>query len=409
MRLKRLWVGIKKIFRRKKSSKKGSKSLVFDANSKKRKRLKKPEVEVLAAEALPAPEILPPAKTLKSGISAITEFSLVQLSSHTQRAYRKDLDDFLSYLRMQGLFEIWGSIGAVEVASYREYLLKDRGLAKSSITRKIAVVKSFYKWAKAQGWVIQNPAELIKGYPQTQDSKTGFLNEEEIHKVLAYYPDQSVLTLSKALAKVSLETLIMLGLRRSEAVAIRVGDLEYSDSRWILNVKGKGDRPRRLPLPPRLLETWSEWLARINEEAPQGVSFEEAPKEWLDWSTRHYEQPLLISTKGVSFKKALSSSELAMIIRKLGRKAGLVQKISPHMLRSTAITYALDQGASHRGVQQMAGWTTPLMISRYDKRRNDPRFSAVHHLKYAQRSPEAPDDKSQAPAQQQQKEPDVSI
>jgi integrase len=62
-----------------------------------------------------------------------------------------------------------------------------------------------------------------------------------------------------------------------------------------------------------------------------------------------------------------------------------MKRVSPHMLRATAITHALDQGASHRGVQQMAGWTSPLMITRYDKRRKDPKQSAVHKLKYAHR------------------------
>ncbi|MBP7843575.1 MAG: tyrosine-type recombinase/integrase [Proteobacteria bacterium] len=374
MRLKRLWIGLKKIFRSKKTSNKLKKP--------RKKVAIGPQNEALQIENLP--EKLPPPKTLKSGISAIVEFSLVQLSPHTQRAYRKDLDDFLSYLKVQGLLEIWGALGAMEIAQYRDYLLKDRGLSKASITRKIAVVKSFFKWAKAQGWVNQNPAELIRSFPQTQDSKTGFLNEEEIYKMLGYYPDMSVLNLSKSLAKVALETLLMLGIRRSEATAIRIGDLEFSDGRWLLNAKGKAERLRRLPIPPRLLDTWSEWFRRINNEAPLQNMIDN-PAVWLDWCRRDPDQPLLISTRATHFHKSLSTSELAMIIRKLGRKAGLNQKLSPHMLRSTAITYALDQGASHRGIQQMAGWTTPLMISRYDKRRNDPRFSAVHHLKYAQK------------------------
>jgi hypothetical protein len=54
------------------------------------------------------------------------------------------------------------------------------------------------------------------------------------------------------------------------------------------------------------------------------------------------------------------------------------------MLRATAITHALDQGATHRGVQQMAGWTSPLMITRYDKRRKDPKYSGVWKLHYGQ-------------------------
>ena len=90
-----------------------------------------------------------------------------------------------------------------------------------------------------------------------------------------------------------------------------------------------------------------------------------------------------MSTKAKTAEHALSSSEVAWIVRKSARRAGLLNRVSPHMLRATAITHALDQGATHRGVQQMAGWTSPLMISRYDKRRKDPRFSAIDQLVYA--------------------------
>jgi site-specific recombinase XerD len=83
--------------------------------------------------------------------------------------------------------------------------------------------------------------------------------------------------------------------------------------------------------------------------------------------------------------KALSDGELARIVRKHCLKAGIPFRVSPHMLRSTAITHALDQGATHRGVQQMAGWTSPLMISRYDKKRMDPQYSAVHQLRYGKK------------------------
>ncbi|NCN28031.1 tyrosine-type recombinase/integrase [bacterium] len=364
MKLQRIWNNLKTLF-----SRKSAKRLPKNTRKKPKKAGKKLIIS--------APEITP-----KRPIAAITEFSLVQLSHHTQRAYKRDLHDFLAYLRLNNWIDHWGTISAAEVAGYRDHLTTVKGLAKSSVTRKIAVVKSFYKWAIAQNWVDRNPAELIRAYPQTQESKTGFLADKEIQALLSYFPDLRVLGMSSALGKVCVETLLMLGLRRSEAVAIRAGHLEFSDNRWTIEIQGKGDRSRRLPIPPRLQQTWAHWFTRINEEAPISSSLSDCPKEWVDWGNRHHDQPLLISTRASHFRQALSDSEVGRIIRKTGIKAGLINRLSPHMLRATAITHALDQGATHRGVQQMAGWTSPLMITRYDKRRNDPRHSAVHNLSY---------------------------
>lgn len=338
---------------------------------------KAPAIEIVEADS---PQIF---KNSPNPIASIQDFSLIQLSPHTQRAYRRDLQDFFAFLKLKDLWDTWTlKVGPAQVAEYREYLLHSRGLSKTTVTRKIAVVKSFFKWSLAQGITEKNPAELVKSFPQSQDSKTGFLAEEEINLLLFALSQFRQEKLSAALAKVGVETLLMLGLRRSEACAIRAEHLEYLEGRWLVRVQGKGNRERRLPIPPRLLKTWAAWLARINDEAPRG-SFKEFPAAWMDWKKRSGAQPLLISTRGKTFEEALSTSELARIVRKVCRKAGIVNRVSPHVLRATAITHALDQGASHRGVQQMAGWTSPLMITRYDKRRNDPRFSAIHHLKYA--------------------------
>jgi site-specific recombinase XerD len=100
---------------------------------------------------------------------------------------------------------------------------------------------------------------------------------------------------------------------------------------------------------------------------------------------------LLISTRAKSFDAALSTSEIGRIVRQAARFSGLSQRVTPHALRATAITHALDEGASHRGIQQMAGWTSPLMITRYDKRRKDHRFSAIHHLSYAKKPEQTQD------------------
>lgn len=324
-----------------------------------------------------------PEEPKQSTVVAIEEFSSVQLSEHTQRAYKLDLKSFIEFLRNKGLYMTWLHLSPVHIAEYREYLTKEKGLAKSTVTRKLAVIKSFYKWSKARGWTQNNPAELIKGYPQTQDSKTGFLSEREILQFLNFFPAIDGLPLSKALAKVVIESLLMLGVRRSEAAALTVGDLELLDGKWLITVRGKGDRDRKLPVPVRLIETWSDWFRRITDEAPYAEDLDESPEAWMDWIRRHPKQAILISTKAKHYNKRLSTAEIAYIVRRYAKKAGLIQRVSPHMLRASAITSALDYGASHRGVQQMAGWTSPLMITRYDKRRKDPKFSAVLKLKYA--------------------------
>ncbi len=380
----RLKNGFKKLFSKKRGprkakdpSKRGAKRRLNEGDSAD---LESPQIVYL-------PEALPPSP---SPINAIQDFSTIQLSIHTQRAYRRDLQDFFAYLRVQDLWENWSQrVGPAVVAQYREYLLHSKGLSKSSVTRKIAVLKSFFKWTLAQGYINRNPAELVKTFPQTQDSKTGFLSDEEVNQLLASLKSLDATRLGHALSKLAVESLLMLGLRRSEACQIRAEHLEYLEGRWLVRVQGKGDRERRLPIPVRLQKTWALWWQRINDEAPR-QSFAENPAGWVDWKKRHFRQPLLISSRSKTFDQSLSSSELARIVRKICRRAGLINRVSPHMLRATAITHALDQGATHRGIQQMAGWTSPLMISRYDKRRNDPRFSAIYQLKYALEEDEVP-------------------
>jgi integrase/recombinase XerC len=394
MGIKRLWAKVKVAVRNTVRKAVGRSA---KPRKKPQKRLpKKQAPELLTAPAEAAlPEIQEAQKVAELGFarlpavpvfSAIDEFSGVQLSLHTQRAYKKDLQDFFSYLRRQGIWEGWvNEVTPIVVAQFRMHLVRERKLAKGSVTRKLAVVKSFYRWARSRGWVRDNPAELIRSFPQTQESKTGFLTDQEVDELLDHVEDGFEDRLALHLARVVVETLLMLGLRRSEAAAILAGDIHYTEQRWVLRVRGKGDRDRLLPVPPRLLETWAEWLRRLSDEAPFANGFEDHPGEWLDWCRRNADQPLLVSSRSRDFRTALSTSEIARIVRKSARRAGIVNRVSPHMLRATAITHALDQGASHRGVQQMAGWTSPLMISRYDKRRKDPQFSAIHQLRYAQR------------------------
>jgi len=346
---------------------------------------------------------------------AFQEFSNIQLSPHTQRAYENDLRDFLRFLLLKKSDILKNSkerrlfsnveLNPQTIGGYRDFLLHDRKLSHSSITRKLAVLKSFFKYSVSRQWLKSNPADYVKGFPQTQESKTGFLNDAEMKKLFLSFPIEKRESLSKFQAEVLVKTLAILGIRRSEARNIKLKHLDYNNGNFELRVQGKGSRERRLPLSPLLLDLWELWMRRIlNENQLPSSTFQQSPIAWISVFKNFSDQALFINTKSRTFDSALSTSEMGHIVRKCGNKAGIPQRLSPHMLRASAITSALDSGATHRGVQQMAGWTSPLMISRYDKRLNDPKFSGLFHIPYAGWSQAQSRDKNTPESQDSPKE-----
>lgn len=312
-------------------------------------------------------------------------FAQTQLSAHTKKAYSNDLGDFFYYLKKQNLWDSWTtSVGSADVARYREYLTHQKDCRNNTVIEKSAVLKSFYKWAEAEGYLKRNPALLVKAYPQSQESKTSFLNEGEIYRLLNYFKPIYQCGLGEALANTIIQTLLMLGLRRSEAASIRFEHMEWNGTEWLVHVQGKGARIEVFAFTlERAEDTRGFWIGRIYEEAPQFTTLKKNIMLGVKFFDSHSNNSLLITMRSLEKGQSISTSEIARLVRKYSLKAGIIQKVSPHMLRATAITYALDQGASSRGVQQMAGWTTPLMMARYDRYPDGLRFSAIRKLKYA--------------------------
>jgi integrase len=83
-------------------------------------------------------------------------------------------------------------------------------------------------------------------------------------------------------------------------------------------------------------------------------------------------------------RKRLNPHAITYVVIRYARKAGILKAISPHSCRATCISNALDRRATHRAVQHLAGWSTPLMIQRYDKRREDLKNSAAFTIDYGE-------------------------
>jgi integrase len=299
----------------------------------------------------------------------IQPFLLNQLSEHTRRAYETDLKQFFRFLEGRIEPAQLTSLSPEHIILYRKSLeegrLTGRPMEKSTINRKLAVIKSFMNWLKVNRIISDNPASLVKGYPQNQESSLKGLSDEEVRKILDK-PNQN--SRSGTLHAAVLTCLLYLGLRKGELLALKVGDLDEERGVPVIKVRGKGHRIRILPI-------------------TEAVSY--AIKHYFFVNQRDFqdkEAPLFVPTKNPRTKnlyKSLNPNAITYIVIRYAKKSGILKQISPHSCRATCISNALDKKATHRAVQALAGWSTPLMIQRYDKRREDLKNSAAFLVDYS--------------------------
>jgi integrase len=292
-----------------------------------------------------------------------------QLSIHTRRAYESDLKQFFRFLDGRVDAKTLSGLRSEHIILFRKYLEEGRmtgkPMAKASINRKLAVIKSFFDWLQANHVASDNPASRVKGYPQDQESKLHGLSDEEAARMLDL-PNRN--SRSGAMHQAALSILLYLGLRKGELIGLKMGDLDSERGIPVLRVRGKGHRTRILPLTPLLLSRLEHYFhvcGRNREDT---------------------EAPLFIPTKNPRFgitHKPLNPNAITYLVIRYAVKAGVLKKISPHSCRATCISNALDRKATHRSVQHLAGWSTPLMIQRYDKRREDLKNSAAYAIDYS--------------------------
>lgn len=160
-------------------------------------------------------------------------------------------------------------------------------------------------------------------------------------------------------------------LRVSEACSLRLSQIRWSHGRWTMRLKGKGGRERTQPLPPDVKAAIDEYLKMDRKRRDMQHS---------DVSEQYIFQPHT-NYRTLEFNKALSATMGWHIVRRWGEYTG-VGKLSPHDLRRTAITRALDQNLTYRQVQMMTGHKDPKTVMRYDHGRENMELNAANFLRY---------------------------
>jgi site-specific recombinase XerD len=214
--------------------------------------------------------------------------------------------------------------------------LEQAGRSRATVARRLATLAGFYRYAVQEGALPHSPVTHIRRPSVTRDSQTLGLDREEAVRFLA--AAEAASARDHALACL----LTLNGLRVSEACAADVVDLGVERAHRVLAVVGKGGQRTLVPLTPRTV--------RAIDAALGGRTH----------------GPLVVSNNG----GRLDRHDAARIVARLARRAGLAKHITPHSLRHTMVTLALDAGVSLRDVQDAARHADPRTTRRYDRARH---------------------------------------
>ena len=271
-------------------------------------------------------------------------------AARTRRAYAGDVRGWLGWLAERGT-DVLGA-GRVHVDLWAAQ--QDRGAESSTVRRRLSALSSFYRYCAAHDLVDRIPTAGV-ARPMVDPDYTatiGLDRDQARALVAAADADQGPQALRTAAV---IRLLLHNGLRVDEACAADVADLGTDTGHRVLRVTRKGARKARIPLTPATVAALDAYLADRARRGGRG-------------DARQLAGPLLATASG----GRLRQGHLWELVRRLARDAGIEawDQLSPHCLRHSAITFALDAGATLRDVQDYAGHKDPRTTRRYDHARD---------------------------------------
>lgn len=255
------------------------------------------------------------------------------VSPHTVRSYGIDLDQFRRHL----LAELGREAEARDVdhLAIRGFLacLHRRGLKKVSAARKLAALRTFFRYLCREGVLETNPARVLLS-PRVEKRIPTHLEEADVEKLLDL-PGTSEADLR---ARALLEMLYATGIRCSELVGLDLDDLDMPGR--MIRVLGKGRKERVIPFGSRAAEALAVYLQ--NRCSPDSTA-------------------VFLNGRG----QRLTDRSVRSIVRIQTQRAALLHRVSPHTLRHTFATHLLERGADLRAIQELLGHASLSTTQRY--------------------------------------------
>jgi integrase/recombinase XerC len=247
-----------------------------------------------------------------------------RLSPHTITSYRRDLDCLAEFCDEEKI-AAWQDLRSHHLRRFAS-LTHARGLNPRSIQRRLSGIRSFMKYLILEGQLKQNPATEISA-PQTPRSLPNTLDVDKMAALLEIKGNDTVTIRDRAI----LELLYSSGLRLSELVELDPADVNLDDA--VVRVIGKGEKTRLVPVGRKALAAIKDWIQHRSELAKQE------------------ETALFVGVRG----RRISHRSIQTRVCYWAAKAGIPQRVYPHLFRHSFATHMLESSQDLRAVQELMG------------------------------------------------------
>ncbi len=254
-------------------------------------------------------------------------------SEHTIKNYGMDLSQFSEYLGDKKIDDI----SPLDIRGFIVYL-SEKGEKKTSISRKISALRSFFKYLLKERIIKLNPAESVP-LPKLDKPLPKFLTITEVNELLEE-KEKDKDNFTKIRDDAILELLYATGIRISELVSLNLEDINFKEQ--LIRVKGKGKKERIVPFGDIAKAKVKEYLRNREEKRPKTSA-------------------VFINR----FGKRLSQRYIQMMLKKHLLVKGLTKDITPHSLRHSFATHLLSMGADLRTIQELLGHASLNTTQRY--------------------------------------------
>jgi integrase/recombinase XerC len=255
-------------------------------------------------------------------------------SPQTIRAYRSDLDQFSVFLARS----LPGTeLAAIDHLAIRSYLaqLHQSGLSKVSAGRKLAALRTFFRYLCREGVLDRNPAKVLLS-PRTEKRIPPRVDEREIGLIVEIQGEDGAALRGRAI----LELLYATGVRCSELVGLDLGDVDLSAR--LMRVMGKGRKERIVPFGAPAQQALSAYLRERARREPKS-------------------EAVFINKMG----GRLTDRSVRRLLQSRLKTVSMTQKVSPHTLRHAFATHLLERGADLRSIQELLGHASLSTTQKY--------------------------------------------
>lgn len=273
---------------------------------------------------------------MREHIESFLKYLVVEkgFSKNTEEAYRNDLQQLESFIEEEaakhGEIPSWDSFNRQNMLGYMLYL-KERQLASTTLARKIAAAKSFFKFLAEEHKIQQNPTENLASLkvgralpkPISASQASRLLEEPAKYDTPESKRDKAML-----------ELLYASGMRVSELVSLNLVDMDVSGG--YVRCFGKGNKERMIPVYPKAAKYVAEYISEARPRIIQDKSGEKA---------------LFLNVRG----ERLTRQGLWQILKGYAKAANIEVEVTPHTLRHSFATHMLNGGADLRTVQELLG------------------------------------------------------